>query len=73
MIPHGSGHPVKCPCALCALLRAQADGAKTTKENRVNFTLHLTKQERDQLRELADRIGCSAKSVAESAVRSILP
>lgn len=70
-MPRGK-HPETCPCAWCALLVEQAKGAKTTKENRFGIVLHITKDEREQLRELAAELSTSPKALAESAVRSVL-
>ncbi|MCA9781115.1 MAG: hypothetical protein KC800_30555 [Candidatus Eremiobacteraeota bacterium] len=67
-----NNHPSDCPCALCNALKEQAKGAKTTKDNRVSFNIHLTREERQELKDLAKAAGTSPKALAESAVRSLL-
>lgn len=68
----GNGHKPGCDCGLCRVMAQVAKGAKTTKEDRVYFTLHLTKEERKRLGEVAKEAGLSAKAFAEAAVRSAI-
>lgn len=66
------GHKPDCTCGLCRIIRQQALGAKTTKQNRVKIEIHVTREESEQMEQLAKQAGCSRKAFAEAAVRAAL-
>ena len=72
LLPVSHQHPPNCQCGGCRMFRAQLADAKTTRDNRVTVTVHLTREEVKRLEELADREGASRKAATEAAIRTFL-
>ena len=67
-----TGHREGCDCKMCRAIKKQLDKPMTTKSNRIEFKVHLTKDEASKLQAMGDRLGISRKAIAEKLIRSAL-